>query len=74
MLVIVLGVIGGTVSYGLIDLFLGPILLGVLFDPELSNVRPLASQKVNLVPKVPTTMSFRSGSLALSRLYQRSWL
>ena len=32
MLVILLGVIGGTVSYGLIDLFLGPILLGIFYE------------------------------------------
>ena len=32
MLVILLGVIGGTVSYGLIGLFLGPILLGIFYD------------------------------------------
>ena len=32
MLVILLGVIGGTVSYGLIGLFLGPILLGIFYE------------------------------------------
>ena len=31
-IVIFLGVIGGTVAYGLIGLFLGPIVLGVLYD------------------------------------------
>ena len=31
-LVIFLGVIGGTVSYGLIGLFLGPIVLSVFYD------------------------------------------
>lgn len=32
MLVILLGVIGGTVQYGLIGLFLGPILLGIFYE------------------------------------------
>jgi predicted PurR-regulated permease PerM len=32
MLVIVAGVIGGTISYGLVGLFLGPIVLAVLYD------------------------------------------
>ena len=32
MLVILLGVIGGTVTYGLIGLFLGPILLGIFYE------------------------------------------
>ncbi|MBB4185676.1 AI-2E family transporter [Sinorhizobium terangae] len=32
MLVILAGVIGGTLSYGLIGLFLGPIVLGVFYD------------------------------------------
>lgn len=32
MLVILLGVIGGTVAYGLIGLFLGPILLGISYE------------------------------------------
>ena len=32
MLVILLGVIGGTVVYGLIGLFLGPILLGIFYE------------------------------------------
>ena len=31
-LVIFLGVIGGTITYGLIGLFLGPIILGVFYD------------------------------------------
>jgi predicted PurR-regulated permease PerM len=32
MLVILVGVIGGTLSDGLIGLFLGPIVLGVFYD------------------------------------------
>ena len=32
MLVILAGVIGGTISYGLIGLFLGPIVLAVFYD------------------------------------------
>ena len=31
-IVILLGVIGGTVTYGLIGLFLGPILLGIFYE------------------------------------------
>ncbi|MCA1442768.1 AI-2E family transporter [Ensifer sp. IC4062] len=46
MLVILAGVIGGTLSYGLIGLFLGPIVLGVFYDLVLAwmgSVRPDAS-------------------------------
>ena len=32
MLVILVGVIGGTLSYGLIGLFLGPIVLGIFYE------------------------------------------
>jgi predicted PurR-regulated permease PerM len=32
MLVILMGVIGGTISYGLIGLFLGPVVLAVFYD------------------------------------------
>lgn len=32
MLVIILGVIGGTLSYGLVGLFLGPIVLSVFYE------------------------------------------
>ena len=32
MLVILAGVIGGTISYGLIGLFLGPIVLAVFYE------------------------------------------
>jgi predicted PurR-regulated permease PerM len=32
MLVILMGVIGGTISYGLIGLFLGPIVLAVFYE------------------------------------------
>jgi predicted PurR-regulated permease PerM len=39
MLVILLGVIGGTVSYGLIGLFLGPILLGIFYELLMAWVR-----------------------------------
>jgi predicted PurR-regulated permease PerM len=38
MIVIFLGVIGGTLSYGLIGLFLGPIVLGVFYDLLVSWV------------------------------------
>jgi predicted PurR-regulated permease PerM len=32
MLVILIGVVGGTISYGITGLFLGPIVLAVLWD------------------------------------------
>lgn len=39
-IVIFLGVIGGTLSYGLIGLFLGPIVLGVFHDLLVAWVVP----------------------------------
>jgi predicted PurR-regulated permease PerM len=51
MLVILLGVIGGTVSYGLIGLFLGPILLGIFYELLMAwveNEAP-ASEKAETV-------------------------
>jgi predicted PurR-regulated permease PerM len=39
MLVILLGVIGGTVTYGLIGLFLGPILLGIFYELLMTWVK-----------------------------------
>ncbi len=39
MLVILLGVIGGTVTYGLIGLFLGPILLGIFYSLLMAWVK-----------------------------------
>lgn len=39
MLVILTGVIGGTISYGLIGLFLGPIVLSVFYDLIVAWVR-----------------------------------
>jgi len=39
MLVILLGVIGGTVTYGLIGLFLGPILLGIFYELLMAWMR-----------------------------------
>jgi predicted PurR-regulated permease PerM len=39
MLVILLGVIGGTVVYGLIGLFLGPILLGIFYELLMAWMR-----------------------------------
>ena len=32
VLVILAGVIGGTISYGLVGLFLGPVVLAVFYD------------------------------------------
>lgn len=39
MLVILIGVIGGTLSYGLVGLFLGPIVLSVFYDLVAAWVR-----------------------------------
>ncbi|NVP57043.1 AI-2E family transporter [Mycoplana rhizolycopersici] len=39
MLVILMGVIGGTLSYGLIGLFLGPIVLSVFYDLLIAWVK-----------------------------------
>lgn len=39
MLIIILGVIGGTLSYGLVGLFLGPIVLSVFYDLIVAWVR-----------------------------------
>ncbi len=39
MLVIFMGVIGGTIAYGLIGLFLGPIVLSVFYDLLIAWVR-----------------------------------
>lgn len=45
MLVILMGVIGGTLSYGLIGLFLGPIVLSVFYDLLVAWLRgPLMSE------------------------------
>lgn len=43
MLVIFMGVIGGTLAYGLIGLFLGPIVLSVFYDLLVAWVRGPAS-------------------------------
>jgi len=39
-LVILLGVLGGTISHGLLGLFLGPIVLAVLYDLVLAWAAP----------------------------------
>lgn len=44
-IVIFLGVIGGTLSYGLIGLFLGPIVLGVFYDLLVSWVVPREAEQ-----------------------------
>ena len=51
MLVILLGVIGGTVTYGLIGLFLGPILLGIFYELLIAWVKneTPGSEKADLV-------------------------
>ncbi|MBD9529102.1 AI-2E family transporter [Paracoccus sp. PAR01] len=40
ILLILLGVIGGTVTYGMIGLFLGPILLGIFYEMMTAWVKP----------------------------------
>jgi predicted PurR-regulated permease PerM len=47
MPVILIGVIGGTISYGLIGLFLGPIVLGVFYDLLVAWAWPQASSSVD---------------------------
>jgi predicted PurR-regulated permease PerM len=51
MLVILLGVIGGTVSYGLIGLFLGPILLGIFYEllMEWVKIESTGTEKVETI-------------------------
>jgi predicted PurR-regulated permease PerM len=39
MLVIIIGVIGGTISYGLVGLFLGPVVLSVLYELTMVWIR-----------------------------------
>lgn len=51
MLVIFMGVIGGTLAYGLIGLFLGPIVLSVFYDLLVAWVRGHA------LPHQPTSSS-----------------
>lgn len=45
MLVIFMGVIGGTIAYGLIGLFLGPIVLSVFYDLLVAWVRTPAPEQ-----------------------------
>jgi predicted PurR-regulated permease PerM len=45
MLVIVIGVIGGTISYGLIGLFLGPVVLSVLYELMIAWIRTPPDQQ-----------------------------
>ena len=39
MLVILIGVIGGTISYGITGLFLGPIILAVIWELLVAWIR-----------------------------------
>ena len=62
MLVILVGVIGGTISYGLIGLFLGPIVLAVFYDllifwvaAEPVRRRRAAAEPSRPVPPGPRT-------------------
>jgi predicted PurR-regulated permease PerM len=52
-LVILVGVIGGTLSYGLVGLFLGPIVLSVFYDLLLAWVRQPASDSFGNTSKSP---------------------
>ncbi|CAN7729629.1 AI-2E family transporter [Rhizobium sp. LjRoot258] len=56
MLVILLGVLGGTLSYGLIGLFLGPIVLSVFYDLLVAWVRvqPPSENVSSSEPQAPT--------------------
>lgn len=52
MLVILIGVIGGTISYGLIGLFVGPIVLSVLYELAIAWVRSPPGQAPAAPPQV----------------------
>jgi predicted PurR-regulated permease PerM len=57
MLVILLGVLGGTLSYGLIGLFLGPIVLSVFYDLLVAWMRvspPSSGNATSTEPQAPT--------------------
>ncbi|MEX2200496.1 MAG: AI-2E family transporter [Dongiaceae bacterium] len=45
MLVIIIGVIGGTITHGLIGLFLGPIVLSVLYELVMAWIRTPPDQQ-----------------------------
>ncbi|MEX2299272.1 MAG: AI-2E family transporter [Dongiaceae bacterium] len=47
MLVIIIGVIGGTITHGLIGLFLGPIILSVLYELASAWIRTPPDQQDN---------------------------
>ena len=42
MLIILIGVIGGTISYGITGLFLGPIVLAVIWELAVAWIRERA--------------------------------
>ena len=69
MLVILLGVIGGTVSYGLIGLFLGPILLGIFYELLMAWVKN--ESLVTQTWQRPCDFGRRTASPAVSRLAPR---
>lgn len=50
MLVILMGVIGGTLSYGLIGLFLGPIVLSVFYDLLVAWVKMAPARRGDSPP------------------------
>ena len=49
MLVILVGVIGGTISYGISGLFLGPIVLAVIWELSAAWVKDSEIAKKNAV-------------------------
>ncbi|MEX0808590.1 MAG: AI-2E family transporter [Dongiaceae bacterium] len=50
MLVIIIGVIGGTITHGLIGLFLGPIILSILYELALTWIRTPTDQPDTAAP------------------------
>jgi predicted PurR-regulated permease PerM len=51
MLVILIGVIGGTLAYGLIGLFLGPIVLSVFYELMVAWVKDAQEQPQETLPE-----------------------
>jgi predicted PurR-regulated permease PerM len=50
MIVIFLGVLGGTIAYGLIGLFLGPIVVGVFYELLVAWVVPAPATQDDMQP------------------------
>jgi predicted PurR-regulated permease PerM len=54
MLVILIGVIGGTLAYGLIGLFLGPIVLSVFYELMMAWVKDNQGTPAEALPEERT--------------------